>query len=174
MSAENKALVRRYVKEVLNKRNLTLVDELFAPTFIDHDSSMPQAKGPAVVKRLAAIVHSSFPDLHFTIEDMVAEGDRVAYRYSVCGTHENDFMGIAATGKQSSFTGIHICRVANGQLQEEWENWDTLGVIRQLGGFLNLSRAKTSPSNRPRGSQARRHCRRIVAARITAHRLLLK
>jgi len=128
-------LVRRYVEEVLNKKNLTLIDELFAPTFIDHDSSMPQAKGPAGLKRLAAIVHTSFPALHFTIEDMVAEGDRVVYPYSVRGTHENDFMGIAATGKQISFTGIHIYRVADGQLQEEWENWDTLGVIRQLGGI---------------------------------------
>ena len=54
----------------MNKRNLTLIDELFAPTFIDHDSSMPQAKGPAGVKRLDAIVHTSFPDRHFTIEDM--------------------------------------------------------------------------------------------------------
>ena len=80
MSAENKALVRRYVEEVLNNRNLTLIDELFAPTFIDHDSSMPEAKGPAGVKRLAATVHTSFPDLHFTIEGLVAEGDKVVYR----------------------------------------------------------------------------------------------
>ena len=134
--------MRRYVEEVLNKRNLTLIDELFAPTFIDHDSSMPQAKGPAGVKRLAAIVHTSFPDLHFTIQDMVAEGDKVVYRYSVRGTHENDFMGIAATGKQISFTGIHIYRVANGQLQEEWENWDMLGVMRQLGGLPQFERGQ--------------------------------
>src|SRR5262249_38420720 len=108
--AENKILVRRYVEEVLNKRNLTLIDELFAPTFIDHDSSMPQAKGPAGVKRLAAIVHTSFPDLPFTIEDIVAESHNVVYRYQDRGTHENDFMGIAATGKQISFTSIHIYR----------------------------------------------------------------
>lgn len=138
MSAENKALVRRYVEEVLNNRNLILIDELFAPTFIDHDSSMPEAKGPAGVKRLAAIVHTSFPDLHFTIEDMVAEGDKVVYRYSVRGTHQNEFMGIAATGRRISFTGIHIYRVGGGQLQEEWENWDTLGVMRQLGALPQL------------------------------------
>ena len=135
MSAQNKALVRRYVEEVLNNRNLTLIDELFAPTFIDHDSSMPEAKGPAGVRRLVAIVHASFPDLHFTIEDIVAEGDKVVYRYTVRGTHQNAFMGIAATGKQISFTGIHIYRVGNGKLQEEWENWDTLGVMRQLGAL---------------------------------------
>jgi steroid delta-isomerase-like uncharacterized protein len=142
MSAENKALVRRYVEEVLNNRNLTLIDELFAPTFIDHDSSMPEARGPAGVKRLTAIVHTSFPDLHFTIEDMVAEGDKVVYRYTVRGTHQKDFMGIAATGKQIRFTGIHIYRVGNGQLQEEWENWDTLGVMRQLGALPLLEQGQ--------------------------------
>jgi steroid delta-isomerase-like uncharacterized protein len=133
MPADNKALVRRYVEEVLNKKNLALVDELFASTFIDHDSSMPEANGPAGVKRLAAMVHLGFPDLHFTIEDMVAEGDKVVYRYSVRGTHENDFMGIVATGKQINMTGIHIYRVGDGKLQEEWENWDMLGLMRQLG-----------------------------------------
>jgi len=74
MSADNKALVRRYVEEVLNKKNLALIDELVATTFIDHDSSMPDAKGAEGVKRLAAMVHANFPDLHFTVEDMVAEG----------------------------------------------------------------------------------------------------
>jgi len=142
MSVENKALVRRYVEEVLNNKNLTLIDELFAPNFIDHDSSMPAAKGPAGVKRLVAIVHTSFPDLHFAIEDMVAEGDKVVYRYTVRGTHQNDFMGIAATGNQINFTGIHIYRVANGQLQEEWENWDTLGVMRQLGALPPLEQSQ--------------------------------
>ena len=133
MSADNKALVRRYVEEVLNKKNLALIDELFAPSFIDHDSSMPEAKGPAGVKRLAAMVHASFPDLHFTIEDMIAEGDKVVYRYSMRAAHQNDFMGIAATGKQINVTGIHIYRVGDGKLQEEWENWDMLGLMRQLG-----------------------------------------
>jgi steroid delta-isomerase-like uncharacterized protein len=134
MSTENnKALVRRYVEEVLNQRNLAVVDELFATTFVDHDSSMPEARGPGGIKQLAAMVHASFPDLHFKIEDMIAEEDKVVYRYSVRGTHQKDFMGIAATGKQIRFTGIHIYRVDAGKLQEEWENWDTLGLMRQLG-----------------------------------------
>jgi steroid delta-isomerase-like uncharacterized protein len=94
---------------------------------------MPEASGPAGVKRLAAMAHASFPDLHFTIEDMVAEGDKVVYRYSLRGTHQNDFMGIAATGRQVNVTGIHIYRVDDGKLQEEWENWDMLGLMRQLG-----------------------------------------
>lgn len=133
MSAENKALVRRYVDEVLNKGNLALIEQLFAATFVDHDSSMPEAKGPSGVKQLVAMVRASFPDLHFTIEDMIAEGDKVVYRYSVRGTHQKDFMGIGATGRQIRFTGIHIYRVGNGRLQEEWENWDSLGLMRQLG-----------------------------------------
>jgi steroid delta-isomerase-like uncharacterized protein len=134
MSIEhNKTLVRRYVEEVLNQKNLAVVDELFAPSFVDHDSSMPEARGPEGIKRVAAMVHASFPDLHFTIEDMIAEEDKVVYRYTARGTHEKDFMGIPATGKQISFTGIHIYRVDDGKLQEEWENWDTLGLMRQLG-----------------------------------------
>jgi steroid delta-isomerase-like uncharacterized protein len=134
MSAENnKALVRRYVEEVLNRKNLAVVDELFAPTFVDLDSSMPEANGPAGIRRLAAMVHASFPDVHFTIEDMIAEGDKVVYRYSVSGTHKKDFMGIAATGRQISFTGIHIYRLGDGKLLEEWENWDALQLMRQLG-----------------------------------------
>ena len=64
---------------------------------------------------------------------MIAEGDKVVYRYSVRGTHQKVFMGIAATGKQISFTGIHIYRVGDGKLQGEWENWDTLRLMRQLG-----------------------------------------
>lgn len=130
---QNKALVRRYVEEVLNQKNLAIVNELFATTFVDHDSSMPEAKGPEGIKRLAGMVHTSFPDLHFTIEDLIAEGDRVVYRYSVRATHKKDFMGIPATDKQIRFTGIHIYRVSGGKLQEEWENWDALGLMRQLG-----------------------------------------
>jgi len=133
MSADNKALVRRYVEEVLNRKNLALIDQLVAPTFIAHDSSMPDAKGPAGVKQLAAMVHASFPDLHFTVEDMVAEGDKVVYRYTVRGTHQGDFMGIPPTGRQFAVTGIHIYRVGDGKFQEEWENWDMLGLMRQLG-----------------------------------------
>jgi predicted ester cyclase len=79
------------------------------------------------------MVHDSFSDLHFTVEDMVAEGDKVVYRYSVRGTHKGSFMGIAPTGEQFAVTGIHIYRVADGKLQEEWENWDMLGLMRQLG-----------------------------------------
>jgi steroid delta-isomerase-like uncharacterized protein len=137
MSADNKALVRRYVEEVLNGKNLALVDELFAEDFVDHDSSMPEARGPAGVKRLAAMAHASFPDLHFTIEDIVAEGDRVVYRYTLSGTHGKDFMGIPTTEKKVSVTGIHIYRVTDGKLQEEWENWDMLGLMRQLGVLPN-------------------------------------
>ena len=94
---------------------------------------MPQAKGPEGVKRLAAMVHAAFPDLNFTIEDLIAEGDKVVYRYTIRGIHQNDFMGIPATGKAVKVTGIHIYRIGDGKLQEEWENWDMLGLLRQLG-----------------------------------------
>lgn len=84
---DNKALVRRYVEEVLNQKNLAVVDELLATTFVDHDSSMPEAKGPEGIKRLAAMVHASFPDLHFTIGEMIAEGDRGWFTATRCVPH---------------------------------------------------------------------------------------
>jgi steroid delta-isomerase-like uncharacterized protein len=122
MSTEsNKDLIRRYVEEVLNQKKLAVADELFAPSFVDHDSSMPEAKGPDGIKRVAAMVQASFPDLHFTIEDMIAEGNKVVYRYSFSATHQKDFMGFPATGNQVSFTGIHIYRVGDGKLQEKWK-----------------------------------------------------
>lgn len=135
MSAENKAVARRYLEEALNKGNLQLIEELIAVTFIDHGSgsSSPEAKSPARLAQQAAMVRTSFPDLHITIEDMIAEGDKVVYRYSMRGTHQAEFMGIAATGRSINVTGIRIFRVNDGKIQEAWEGWDELGWMRQLG-----------------------------------------
>ena len=112
MSAENnKALVRRYVEEVLNQRNLAVVDELFASTFVDHDSSMPEARGPSGIKRLAAMVHASVPYLHFKIEDMIAEGDKVVYRYSVTRHASKGLYGYRRDRKANQLHGhSHLSR----------------------------------------------------------------
>jgi predicted ester cyclase len=76
---------------------------------------------------------TAFPDNHFTLEDMVAEGDKVVWRYSATGTHKGDFMGIVASGKHVTTSGIVISRVVNGKLQEDWECADELGLMQQLG-----------------------------------------
>ena len=105
MSADNKALVRRLFEFVNENRRLPL--ELYATSYIYHLPSSSEVMDLARVKEVDAMFHAAFPDLHFTLVDMVAEGDKVAYRYTVCGTHMGDFMGIAATGKQSSLP-VHL------------------------------------------------------------------
>jgi steroid delta-isomerase-like uncharacterized protein len=144
MSAEsNKALVRRFV-EFINKNNGAPVegfDEFFAPGYTYHNPRMPEMTDLATVKQLNAMTASAFPDTRFTIEDMVAEGDKVVYRYSASGTHKGDFMGIAATGKQSTVTGIVISRIVDGKFKEDWEILDLLGFLQNIGVVPQLGLA---------------------------------
>jgi steroid delta-isomerase-like uncharacterized protein len=133
MSADNnKTLVRRFF-EFINKDNLAPIDEFFASTYVYHNPSMPEVKDLAGVKQFNAMAYCAFPDVQFTIEDMVGEGDKVVYRYSAPATHKGDFMGIAATDKQVTVTGIVISRVVDGKFQEDWEWMDMLGFMHQLG-----------------------------------------
>jgi steroid delta-isomerase-like uncharacterized protein len=131
MSAEdNKALARR-AYEALNQRNLALVDELCAPDIVDHNASRT-IQGLAAYKQFLSMYLAGGPDLHFTIEDQVAEGDKVVTRYTAQGTHLGTFMGIPPTGKYITVTGISIIRVVNGKVVEEWANGDELGLLHQL------------------------------------------
>jgi predicted ester cyclase len=82
---------------------------------------------------------AAFPDLHFTIEDLIAEGDKIVYRYSATGTHKGDLSGIEATGKPVTITGMVISRVVNGNVQEDWEQTDMLGLMQQLGVVPKLA-----------------------------------
>jgi predicted ester cyclase len=94
---------------------------------------MPDVKDLSGVKEFNAMAYNAFPDIHFTIEDMVAEGNKVVYRASARGTHKGEFMGIAATGKPVTFTSIVISRIAQGKFQEDWESLDGIYVLQQLG-----------------------------------------
>ncbi len=134
MSAEeNKAIFRRYVEEVTNEGNLELADEIF-DSYLAHqpDGSVLQ-RGPEDVKRFQSEFRSAFPDIHATIEDQVAEGDKVVTRWRMRGTHEGEFRGIPATGNQISVTGIGIFRFSDGKVVESWDNFDQLGMMQQLG-----------------------------------------
>ena len=134
MSAENKALSRRFFEEVFNAGNLDVVDELVAPDFVNHDAATPEpARGVEGAKASITGYRDAFPDLNFTIEEQIAEGAYVTTRWSAKGTHEGDLMGIAPTGKQGTVTGISIDRIVDGRLVESWTNWDTLGLLQQLG-----------------------------------------
>ncbi len=138
MSIEgNKAALRRVFEEVWNQGKVALIDELFAPNFLYHAPEDPDVRTLEDYKRYITEHHSTFPDLHFTIEDIIAEGEQVVVRYTVHGTNTGDFvlpeMRIPATGKQGTVMGIYIARMASGKVVEVWEQMDTLGMFQQLG-----------------------------------------
>jgi steroid delta-isomerase-like uncharacterized protein len=135
MSIElNKAISRRADEELFNRGNLAVAGELFAGDYVYHDpTSGVEWHGPEDVKRFASLLRGAFPDLQQTIEDQVAEGDKVAYRWTARGTHRGELLGIPPTGARVTFTGISIARLADGKIQEIWENYDALGLMRQLG-----------------------------------------
>jgi steroid delta-isomerase-like uncharacterized protein len=145
MSETNKTVVRRLFEEVWNKGNLPVTDELFAPNYVHHDSSTPEVgRGPESEKKRATLYRTAFPDLRLTIEDIIAEGETVMARWSCRGTHKGDLSGIAPTGKQFTISGISIARIANGKMAEGWVNWDTLGLMQQLGVVPELGKAKAA------------------------------
>jgi len=138
MSAEqNKAIVRRWFDEVVSQGNIELVDEICmqcVPSFVVIQGvADPPPQGLEGVKGLIGVLRTAFPDLKFTIEGPIAEGDQVATRLTVRGTHLGEFMGIPATGKQMAVSGVSIWRLADGKLVNEWVNWDSLAMMQQLG-----------------------------------------
>ena len=126
---ENKALLRRLFEEVWNQGNLAPLHEVLAADFLYH----PDLRGLEAYKQAIRLYLTAFPDLHFTIEDMLAEGDRVVTRWTLRGTHQGPFQDIPPTGKQVTLTGISIFRVANGKGVEVWTDADYLGILQQLG-----------------------------------------
>lgn len=131
MSTEtNKELTRRFIDEVFNKGNLDLIDEYVAEDYVDHAQGL---QGRDAYKHVLAGIRHAFPDLHVTIEDMLAEDDRVAVRITATHTHEGEFMGIPPTGVHGAHTGITIVRLEDGKVVEAWEESDMLGVLSQIG-----------------------------------------
>ncbi len=136
-ASENKALIQRWFEEVWNQGREELIDELRAPEAVATglaEGGAP-AQGSAPFKAFFSNLRSALPDLHVTIEEMLAEGDRVAVRYSIEGTHCGDAMGTAPTGQKVRFGGISIARIAGGKIAEAWNNLDQLGLLRQIGAI---------------------------------------
>ncbi|HEU5100870.1 MAG TPA: ester cyclase [Roseiflexaceae bacterium] len=132
-SEESKALVRRLV-EVSNQGNLDALDDLIAHNFVDH-SPYAQAGTAGIEghKQFARMLRSGFPDSQWTIDDLVAEGDKLVMRWTSRGTHQGEAFGIPATGRSVVVTGITIYRVSGGKLAEQWTEVDMLGLMQQLG-----------------------------------------
>ena len=131
---ENKAIVSRATEEIFNKNNLAVVDELYATNFVSHGSDIPGVTPDREgYKQFVTMSRTALPDFHTTIEDMIAEGDKVVQRFTARGTHKGEFMGIPPTGKQVTVTGIAIDRIAGNKIVENWANMDMLGMMQQLG-----------------------------------------
>ena len=137
MSTElNKALVRQMVEEVFNRGNVSLADEFLAPDFVEREELPPGIpRDREGVKLLTTLLRSAFPDFKATLDDIVAEGDRVVIRQTWSGTHQGEFMGVPPTGKRVSFGVIDILRVAEGKCQEHWGQMDTMALMQQLGAL---------------------------------------
>ncbi|SRR6266540_2072996 len=134
MSAEqNKSIVRRWVEEGWNKRNIALIDQLYAPNFYQHETGPETVNSSEALKQFVAGYLSAFPDLQFTIEDLVAEGDKVVWRFKASGHQNGSFMGLPASGKAVGVTGIVIFRLENSRMAEAWLNLDVLGLLQQVG-----------------------------------------
>jgi steroid delta-isomerase-like uncharacterized protein len=143
MSADNKAIVRRLYEEVWNKRRIELVDEIISPSHALHDPNVSgSAIGPEAYKRQVTLFVTSFPDLRFSIEDVVAEKEKLVVAWTISGTHKREFMGIPATNKKVSFDGITINHIVNGKIMDSYVSWDALGMLQQLGAAPPLGQAK--------------------------------
>jgi steroid delta-isomerase-like uncharacterized protein len=135
VSAEaNKALVRRSFEEVFNQGNLDAVEEICAPDYVLHDPTSPEEiRGTEGMRRYVSMYRTAFPDLRIVIEDQVAEGDKVASRYTGSGTHQGELRGFPPTNNRVELTGTITSRFAEGKIVEEWNNFDRMGMMEQLG-----------------------------------------
>src|SRR6185436_12844822 len=131
---QNSVNFRRIPEEIFNQGKLELIDELFIPDYVEHVPLPPGfPSGAAGLKQFVSMIRTAFPDFHYTIEDLFGEGEKYAGRIAARGTHQNEFMGIPATGKKAQWAEIHIARMVNGKLVKHWAVQDTLGMLQQLG-----------------------------------------
>jgi len=133
MSEANKALVRRGIEETVNKGNFSVVDEILSTDYVYREPTVGEKRGRAGFRELITMYRSAFPDVKLTIDEQIAEGDKVVTRWNATGTHRGELFGTAPTGKQVRVQGIIVSRITNGKIVEETEVYDALGMLRQLG-----------------------------------------
>ncbi len=135
MPTANKQILHRFFEEIFNQGNLAVADTIVAADYNNHNPVPGEPPGRGGLKQFVAYMRSVFPDLHITVEDQVAEGDKVTTRFTISGTQRGEFAGIPPTGRRVTVTALNIHRVVNGQIQEGWLNWDALGMMQQLGAL---------------------------------------
>ena len=140
---ENKAVFRRLIEESNKGKEAAMaaLEELYAPDYVYHMGGFGDMD-LAAWKQMALAWLTAFPDSHTTLEDLIAEGDKVVARCTMRATHRGEFMGIPPTGKQVSFTGIEIDRIKDGKFVESWFNEDDLGLLQQLGAIPQMAQTE--------------------------------
>ena len=131
---ETKAIARRFSQEILSKGDLSLADQLLDPNYVNHNPIPGQVPGIEGFKKSAMGLRAALP-FEETIEDLIAEGDKVVVRVVRKATHSGAFMGIPASGKQVTVPATYILRIVNGKITDAWLNWDLLGLMQQLGAI---------------------------------------
>ena len=139
MSTEqNKTTARRWFTDIITQGRMGVADEIFAARHVIHDPHAPPGgwpNGPEGLKMVAEPMRGAFPDLNVTIEDQIAEGDKVVTRWTARGTHRGPLRGMPATGKTVLVTGANVARFADGQIVESWFHFDMLSLLRQVGAI---------------------------------------
>jgi steroid delta-isomerase-like uncharacterized protein len=131
----NKELMRRFYDEVINGRNLDLIDELLSDDFVEHEEfpGIPPTRDG--VKQIFETFYAAFPDIHFRVDDLLAEGDLVAARVTITGTHEGEFMGVPATGRSVEITAMDLVSFEDGKGTAHWGVGDMVSLLQQLGAM---------------------------------------
>jgi steroid delta-isomerase-like uncharacterized protein len=132
MSEQNKTLARRWFEDMFSRGNLDAANELLSTEFVDH-LPRDEERGIEELKHYVTIYRTAFPDIQDSVEDIVAEGDKVVVRWRSSGTHQGEFMGVAPTGRHVTFTGMRLFRIAENNIAESWVNIDERGLQEQLG-----------------------------------------
>jgi len=135
LTETNKTVSRRFFEEVFGKGKLAVADEIIVKDLVNSGPGNPPGllSGIEGTKQLVTMYRSAFPDVHFTIDEQIAEGDKVMTRWTAHGTHQGELAGVPATGKSSTVTGIAIDRILNGKIAETWGIFDEFGMMQQLG-----------------------------------------
>jgi steroid delta-isomerase-like uncharacterized protein len=152
---ESKMLFNRFVEEVFHRGNLGALDRLFTPDALIHDPGV-EVRGPVALRPAVRDFLAAFPDLRITIEDLIAEGDRLAVRYRGEGTHRAMWRGVPAGGKRISYTGMLIVRLRGGRIAEYWAQPDLLGLLQQLGALPPAEQIGAGGPDFPGGRPATR------------------
>ena len=128
----NKAIYRRYIQQVFNEGRVDLLDELLAPSYVYHEAPPGTLPGAEGIRQVVSMFRAAFPDLEITIDDQIAEVDKVCSRATTRGTHQGEIFGIPATGNVVAMTGMTIVRIVEGRITDSWVKNDVMGLMNQL------------------------------------------